>query len=85
MMPLMIQLHKFKYKNEDSAENVIRYITRTRKNEDKAHEFLCYGSYHGFMYQKPVEEIISEFEYVQEQYKRECETFSVNNDIEGLL
>lgn len=39
MMPLMIQLHKFKYKNEDSAENVIRYITRTRKNEDKAHEY----------------------------------------------
>ena len=67
----MIQLNRFEYKNDDSAEYVIRYITRTRKNEDRAHELLSYGSYHGFMYQKPVEEIISEFEFIQNQYRTE--------------
>ena len=70
-MPLMIQLNKFEYKNDDSAEYVIRYITRTRKHEDKAHELVSYGSYHGFLYQKPVEEIISEFEFIQKQYQTE--------------
>lgn len=69
MKPLMIQLNKFKYQNKDSAEYVIRYITRTRKNEDRAHELLWYGSYHGFLYKKPVEEIIAEFEYIQKQYR----------------
>ena len=71
MMPLMIQLNKFEYKNDDSAEYVIRYITRTRKNEDRAHELVSYGSYHGFIYQKPVEEIVSEFEFIQDQYGTE--------------
>ena len=69
MKPLMIQLNKSKYKNEDSTEKVIRYITRTRKNEDRAHELLWYGSYYGFLYHKPVEEMIAEFEYVQKHNK----------------
>lgn len=66
--PLMIQLNKLQYQNTDSTENLIRYITRTRPNEDRAHELLSYGSYHGYKYQKPVEEIISEFKSIQNQY-----------------
>ena len=68
MKILMIQLNKFEFTNKDSAENLIRYITRTRENEDRLHELLWYGSYHGFFYQKPVEEMIAEFEYVQKIY-----------------
>lgn len=68
MMPLMIQLNKFDYTNKDSIHHVIRYITRTRCNEDRVNELICYGSHHGYLYQKPVTELISEFEYVSNQY-----------------
>lgn len=97
MNPLMIQLNKFEYQNEDSAEYVIRYITRTRKNEDRAHELLGYGSYHGYHYSKPVKEIIAEFEYIQKQYHTQgslmCHYvmhispelfFKMNNDLNAL-
>ena len=32
------------YFNEDAVSNVIRYITRTRKNEDRKNELIGWGS-----------------------------------------
>ena len=62
---LIIQLHPFEYKNMDSAQKVIRYITRTRPNETRADELLSYGSHVGNVYYKPSEQFIREFEFVQ--------------------
>lgn len=69
MKPLMINLNKHEYQNKTAAQYLIRYITRTRCDEDKSHQFYGYGSYHGYMYQKPVEELINEFRDVQKYHK----------------
>ncbi len=69
MKPLMINIKKFEYQNKDAAEGLIRYITRTRENEDRAHELLSYGFTSGYVYQKPIANIIKEFEYVHNVYK----------------
>lgn len=68
MAPLMIQIKKLEYKNIDAANNLIRYITRTRPNEDRAHELLLYGFNFGRAYNKPIKELIQEFEFVQKRY-----------------
>lgn len=65
LTPSLIQLHRGKYKTKKSISNVIRYITRTRPNEDRAYELVLYGTNHGYHYQKTPEQIITEFEFVQ--------------------
>ena len=47
MQVLMINLNRFQYKNIDSAEKLIRYITRNRENEDRRNELLGYGINYG--------------------------------------
>lgn len=64
----MINLNRLNFKNKDAAKNLIRYITRTRPNEDKLHELIAYGFNFGNSYKKPIEDIIREFEYVQKFY-----------------
>ena len=68
MVPLMIQIKKFKYKNTDAPEKLIRYITRTRDDEDRTHELLLHGGPSGYTYKIPVEEIIRQFKYIQKIY-----------------
>lgn len=61
---------KGKYKNKDAVENVIRYITRTRENEneEKASELISYGG-RGVSADSP-ENAIMEMEKVQEAYNK---------------
>lgn len=68
MEVIAIQLKRLQYKNTDSAEKLIRYITRTRKNEDRANELLLWGHSSGYTYPKTVEELIHEFETIQKHY-----------------
>ena len=69
MEPLMIQVQKFQFKNLDCTSNLIRYITRTRTPEPKSNELLMYGFCFGNNYQKPIETVIHEFEFIQKFYK----------------
>lgn len=69
MGPLIIQLNRLKYVDPDSTENLIRYITRTRINEDRADELLLWGTCSGYNYQIPVEEVIYQFRYIQFKYQ----------------
>lgn len=52
------------YVNEDAVENVIRYITRTRKNENRKNELLMYGG-KGVAIYEPVDYMIAQLIYVQ--------------------
>lgn len=65
---LTIQLRKREFKNEDSANNLIRYITRTRLNEDKRADLITYGFPYGNNFSKPIEQVVREFEYIQQAY-----------------
>ena len=71
MEVLTIQLKKLEFKNKDAANNLIRYITRTRLNEDRDNELITYGFPFGNYFNKPIEHVIREFEYIQESYKTE--------------
>lgn len=42
-MGSLIVMNRGTYSNENVVENVIRYITRTRKKEDRQHELYGYG------------------------------------------
>lgn len=55
------------YVNKDAIENVIRYITRTRKNEDRGHELIDWGGMGVGCYASP-ELVIEQFHYVQNAY-----------------
>ncbi|MBQ3545379.1 MAG: relaxase/mobilization nuclease domain-containing protein [Lachnospiraceae bacterium] len=68
LVPLTIQINKLEYKNKDAANNLIRYITRTRPNEDRRNELITYGTVWGNNFNKPIEHVIREFEYIQQQY-----------------
>lgn len=69
-VPLFTRLNKYQYRNKDSIESVIRYITRTRPDEDRANELIAYGSAAGCPYFKSPDEIIAEFKYIsQGSYK----------------
>jgi len=68
---LMINVNKFEYKNKDSANKLIRYITRTRPDEDRANELLSYGFTYGNGYMKPIDHVIKEFEYIHNYYSAE--------------
>lgn len=65
----MIHINSLKFQNKDAAENLIRYITRTREEEYRRDDLLLYGSSSGYTYHKPVDHIIQEFEYIQKFYK----------------
>lgn len=68
MQVLMINLNRFQYKNIDSAEKLIRYITRNRENEDRRNELLGYGINYGTAHHIPIEELIRQFEFVQKYH-----------------
>lgn len=53
--------------NEDAVEKVIRYITRTRKNEDRADELITWGGMGVGCYASS-ELVIERFRAVQEVY-----------------
>lgn len=56
------------YKNEDAVEKVLRYISRTRWNENRVSDLICIGGA-GIDISAPIEEIIREFLTIQIFYK----------------
>lgn len=55
------------YQNTDAVPNVIRYITRTRRNEDREKELIAWGSYNTLNMGDP-EFVIKQFLDVQRCY-----------------
>ena len=60
--------NKSYYTNKDAVEKVIRYITRTRYNENKANELIKVGAA-GINCLSTINEMIRHIEYVQEIYQ----------------
>lgn len=58
---------KANYSNKNAVENVIRYVTRSRPNEDRADSLISYGGSGVRCYGTP-EEMINQFLYVQYVY-----------------
>ena len=58
------------YVNEDAVKNVIRYITRTRKNENRKNELLMYGG-KGVAIYEPVDYMIAQLIYVRVRNRTE--------------
>ena len=56
------------FTNADAVENLIRYVTRTRKNENRAGDLIKYGAAGAGYYLHP-EDIIRQFLFVQNVYK----------------
>lgn len=56
-----------RYMNVDAVQNVISYITRTRKNEDRGKELIAWGSYNALNTGDP-EDVIKQFLDVQRYY-----------------
>lgn len=57
-----------KYVNADAVENVIRYVTRSRRGETRQAELLGYGGAGIGFYLMP-EQIIGQFLYVQDVHR----------------
>lgn len=68
MVNRLINVKKFEYHNLDAANKLIRYITRTRPNETRLDELISYGFNFGHAYEKPIEQVIKEFEFIQNYY-----------------
>lgn len=68
-MANLINIHRGNYTNVNAVENVIRYVTRTRINEDRAHELFSFGGA-GVSLHLGVEVIISQFLYAQNIYQK---------------
>ena len=66
-MLIMLGIGKSSYVNEDAVANVIRYVTRTRKNEDRRDELIAYGGA-GVGYYLGSEMMIQQFLYVQRNH-----------------
>lgn len=66
-MAMLMMMRQGNYTNRDAVENVIRYITRTRRNEDRRNELIAWGGYGVGCYATP-ELIIEQFECVQNVY-----------------
>ena len=62
-MAQVIQLHPREYKNNDAIIRVIEYITRTRENETKADQLICWGDHAGCHHGKTPAQTIAEYEY----------------------
>ncbi len=66
-MGILMVANEGNYTNTDAVANVIRYVTRTRYNEDRKDELLLYGA-RGVTTSFTPEEMIMQFCYVQELY-----------------
>lgn len=69
-MLTMMGREKGSYTNADAVENVIRYITRTRPEEDRANELIAWSGMGVGCYASP-ELVIEQFRTVQEVYGKE--------------
>lgn len=58
-----------KYSNQSAVYNVVRYITRSRENEQNAGDLLFWGGL-GISECEGVEYIVDEFQTVQDAYQR---------------
>lgn len=52
------------YSNEDAVENLLHYVTRTRKNEERKDDLINYGAV-GADYFHSVDDMIQQFRYIQ--------------------
>lgn len=59
-----IYYKKGNYSNVDAVENLLRYVTRTRENEDRANDLINYGAV-GADYFHSVDDMIQQFHYIQ--------------------
>ena len=66
-MALLTMMEYGRYQNKDAVENVLRYIMRVRKYEDRANELLAYGGAGVPLYATP-ELMIQKFLYVQKLF-----------------
>lgn len=66
--PGIFHIKSHEFKNKDGISNLICYITRTRINEDRQDELICYGLPSGCPCIRRPEEIIAEFEYISKSY-----------------
>lgn len=67
-MAMLVIMRRGNYTNEDAVENVIRYVTRTRKNETRKDELIAWGGYGIGWYGGDPELAIEQFKYVQDVY-----------------
>ncbi len=63
-MVLITQLNPREYKNKDAAKKVIEYISRTRENEDRYCELICFGDAAGYNHNKAPAQTIAEFQFI---------------------
>ncbi len=63
-MAMLMIMRYGKYTNTDAVENVVRYITRTRRTEDRADELVAWGGLGIGCYQTP-ELAIEQFRRLQ--------------------
>lgn len=66
-MAMLMMMRYGNYTNDDAVEKVIRYITRTRKNEDRSNELIAWGGMGVGCYATP-ELVIEQFRRVQDTY-----------------
>ncbi len=59
-----IRYKKQRYSNVDAVENLLHYVTRTRKNESRADDLINYGAV-GTDYFHSVDDMIQQFCYIQ--------------------
>ncbi len=66
-MAMLIMMRYGNYTNSNAVENLIRYITRTRKQEERANELIAWGGWGIGCYATP-ELVIGQFRSVQKLY-----------------
>ena len=71
-MAQLITVTTGNYTNKDAISNTIRYITRTRINEDRKHELVSYGSPNVTCFggEEAIERAIKEFKDIQRYYSK---------------
>lgn len=70
-MGKLIQRTRGTYVNDDAVENVIRYVTRTRPDEDRRNELIFFGG--AGVSQEP-EQMIVQFKYIQRTFRSNANT-----------
>lgn len=63
-MALITQINPRKYKNKDAAQKLIEYISRTREDEYRAYELVCFGDAAGYSHNKTSAQTIAEFQLI---------------------
>ena len=84
-MGKLIQRTRGTYVNDDAVENVIRYVTRTRPDEDRRNELIFFG---GAGVSQELEQMIVQFKYIQRTFRSNAnlgkkivhETFSFHQE-----